>query len=379
MLIEQGASTEISPLDRMPQNKLMLGLFLPMQEGAWSPSHAPRSTSWTFEYNKQCTIRAEQLGFDLVFGLAQWHGKGGFGGEIKFREHEVSPIIQNAALAAVTKSIFLVNTVHVLYYWHPLHLAKIGAAIDHISGGRYGINVVAGYRPVERKLFGLEEVPHDQRYEMVDEFTTIMKRLWSEDENLVYQGKYWKLDGAFVAPKPGIRRPLMVSAASSPAGLEFAAKHSDLIFITSPGGAEVVKACETLPTHIQKVRDLAKTHGKTLKTIINPHVICRPTEKEAWDVYNAILDGEDPVASENFSQSFVTGDTRGWRNHSRANWVVGGNIHVVGTPEQVVDWFVKLSDIGCDGVQVNFFDFLPDLEYFGSDVLPLMKQAGLRN
>jgi FMNH2-dependent dimethyl sulfone monooxygenase len=357
----------------------MLGLFLPMQEGAWSPSHAPRSTSWTFEYNKQCTIRAEQLGFDLVFGLAQWHSKGGFGGKIRFREHEVDPIIQNAALAAVTKSIFLVNTVHVLYSWHPLHLAKFGAAIDHISGGRYGINVVTGFRAVERKIFGIDQMEHDQRYAMADEFTTIMKRLWSENENLVFQGKYWNLDGAFVAPKPGLRRPLLVSAASSGAGLEFAAKHSDLIFITSPSGADVGKACETLPPLIQRVRDLSRSLGRTVKTVVNPHVICRPTEKEAWDAYNAILDGEDPVASENFAQSFATGDTSGWRSHSRANWVVGGNIHVVGTPEQVVDWFVKLNNIGCDGVQVNFFDFLPDLEFFGANVLPLMKQAGLRN
>ena len=33
---------------------------------------------------------------------------------------------------------------------------------------------------------------------------------------------------------------------------------------------------------------------------------------------------------------------------------------------------------GCDGVQVNFFDYEPDLEHFASRVLPLMRQAGLR-
>ena len=36
------------------------------------------------------------------------------------------------------------------------------------------------------------------------------------------------------------------------------------------------------------------------------------------------------------------------------------------------------ADAGCDGVQVNFYDFLPDLAFFGDRVLPLMKQAGLR-
>ena len=49
-----------------------------------------------------------------------------------------------------------------------------------------------------------------------------------------------------------------------------------------------------------------------------------------------------------------------------------------GSPEQVVDWMIKLNGAGCDGLQICFFDFKPDLEFFGARVLPLMKQAGLR-
>ncbi len=59
-------------------------------------------------------------------------------------------------------------------------------------------------------------------------------------------------------------------------------------------------------------------------------------------------------------------------------WVIGGNVHLVGTPEQIVEGFLKLQAAGCDGVQVNFFDYLPDLAYFGETVIPMMKQAGLR-
>ena len=368
-----------SPLARLPQHKLALGLFLPMQEGAWSPSRAPRSTSWTFDYIAQCTQRAEALGFDLVFGLAQWLGKGGYGGEMRFREHELDPIITNAALAALTKTIVLINTVHVLYAWHPLHLAKFGAAMDHISGGRWGINVVTGYKPSEYRMFGLNQIEHDHRYIMVDEFTTIMERLWAEEEELTFNGKFWRTEKAFLAPKPGQRRPFLVNAASSGAGLDYAAKHSDLIFITSPAGADPAKACEALPAHNAKIKDLARRYGREVKTIINPHVICRRTEAEARKAYQDILENEDPVAADNFVQTFVGGDNKSWRGHSRAQWVIGGNVHLVGTPEQIVEWFSKLSDAGCDGVQVNFFDYLPDLEFFGQEVLPLMRQAGLRN
>ena len=154
--------------------------------------------------------RPKSLGFDLVFGLAQWLGKGGYGGEMHFREHEVDPIIANAALTSLTRSIVLINTVHVLYAWHPLHLAKFGAAMDHISGGRWGINVVTGYKPSEYRMFGLEPIEHDLRYVMADEFTTIMERLWSEDEELTFAGQFWKTERAFLAPKPGQRRPFLV-------------------------------------------------------------------------------------------------------------------------------------------------------------------------
>ena len=368
-----------SPLRRLPDDKLLLGLFLPMQQGAWSPSRAPRSTSWTFDYIARCTTMAEELGFDLTFGLAQWLGKGGYGGEMRFREHEVDPIIANAALAAMTKRIVLINTVHVLYAWHPLHLAKFGAAMDHISGGRWGINVVTGYKPSEYRMFGLEPIEHDRRYVMADEFTTIMERLWCEDEELTFDGRFWKTERAFLAPKPGLRRPFLVNAASSPAGLDYAAKHSDLIFITSPTGADPVQARGSLPAHIAKIKALARGYGREVKTIINPHVICRSTEREARAAYEAILEHQDPVAADNFVQTFQRGDTASWRGHTRAQWVIGGNVHLVGSPEQIVEWFVQLHAAGCDGVQVNFFDYLPDLTFFGQEVLPLMRQAGLRN
>jgi FMNH2-dependent dimethyl sulfone monooxygenase len=368
-----------SPLTRLPNHKLTLGLFLPMQEGAWSPSRAPRSTSWTFDYIARCTGMAEEFGFDLAFGLAQWLGKGGYGGDMRFREHEVDPIIVNAALSSMTKSIVLINTVHVLYAWHPLHLAKFGAAMDHISGGRWGINVVTGYKPSEYRMFGLEPIEHDLRYVMADEFTTLMERLWSEDEELTFEGRFWKTERAFLAPKPGWRRPFLVNAASSGAGLEYAAKHSDLIFITSPAGADPVKACAALPAHNARIKDLARKYGRDVRTIINPHVICRRTEAEAQKAYRTILEHEDPVAAGNFVQTFIGGDTASWRGHSRAQWVIGGNVHLVGTPEQIVEWFGRLLAAGCDGVQVNFFDYLSDLDFFGREVLPLMRQAGLRS
>ena len=72
------------------------------------------------------------------------------------------------------------------------------------------------------------------------------------------------------------------------------------------------------------------------------------------------------------------GDQSSWKGHKKDTWAVGGNVHLVGTPEQIVEWFIRLKEAGCDGMQVNFFDYLPELEFFGTRVMPLLKEAGLR-
>jgi FMNH2-dependent dimethyl sulfone monooxygenase len=368
----------LTPLARACRQPLILGLFIPLQQGAWSPSTWPRGTSWTFEYNAECAVRAEELGFDLVFGLAQWLGKGGYGGEMRFRENAADPLLVTAGLAPITRNIILISTVHILYGWHPLHLAKFAASLDHMSGGRWGLNVVTGYKPSEYEMFGIEPIPHDERYEMADEFSVLMRRLWTEDANLTVDGRWWKMRNAFVAPKPAHGAVIMVNAASSGAGLAYAAKHSDLIFVTSPAGATLDRACEALPAHNARIKALARAHGRDVRTIINPHVICRETEAEAWAQYHAIRSHADPVAAETFYRTFVGGDQQSWKAATLEDWTVGGNVHVVGSPEQIVDGFTRLRAAGCDGVQVNFYDYLPDLEFFGARVLPLMRQAGLR-
>ncbi|MFX8285679.1 LLM class flavin-dependent oxidoreductase, partial [Acinetobacter baumannii] len=92
---------------------------------------------------------------------------------------------------------------HILYGpWHPLFLAKFGATLDHISGGRWGVNVVTGFDPGEARMFGKPQIEHDLRYEMADEFTGLMEELWAATGNVSREGRHWKLEEAFVSPRP---------------------------------------------------------------------------------------------------------------------------------------------------------------------------------
>jgi FMNH2-dependent dimethyl sulfone monooxygenase len=369
-------SDGLSPMERAARNKMILGLFIPLQNGAWTPSLYPRGTDWTFEYNAECTVRAEELGFDLVFGLAQWHGAGGLGGEMRFRENTQDPLLVTAGLAALTKNIILISTVHVLYGWTPLLLAKYAATLDHMSNGRWGMNMVTGIKPEDFAMFGLDPIEHDLRYEMADELMSVMKQLWESPDNVDFDGRFYSMKKGFVSPKPRFGRPIIVNASSSGAGMAFAANHSDLMFITRPAGADVYGL---LAAHNKKIKDEAAAMGKSVRTIINPHVICADTEKEARDRRQAFIDHADPVALDNFYRFITGGDTVSWKGAMRDDLAVGGNMQIVGTPEQCVEKMMRLHNAGIDGIQVNFYDYLPDLEYFGENVLPLMKEAGLRN
>jgi len=340
----------------------------------------PRSTDWSFDYNRDLVLHAEKLGFDLVFALSQWLPKGGYGGV--FNGQALDSFATTAALTSVTSRIMLISTIHVLYGpLHPLHLAKWGATLDHISGGRWGINVVTGHREVEHKMFGWEQIEHDQRYELASEFIEVVQRLWADDENFSFSGRSpWKLGGGFVSPKPRYGRPVLVNATGSDAGIEFAARYSDLIFITSPGASDFARAIEVLPDHAARVKQVARNAGRSVRTLLNPMVISRETEKETWAYHDAIVAHQDLRTPEGFNSH--KSDAHAWKGRAGLDAskrrAIGGNIEVIGTPEQVVEQFVQLKRAGIDGLQLSFFDFKPDLEFFGDRILPLMKQAGLR-
>ncbi|PWR17814.1 LLM class flavin-dependent oxidoreductase [Zavarzinia compransoris] len=379
MSIITPAREDQAPLARLQAQPLVLGLFLPLYAGGWTVSDAPRGTDWTFDYNARLVARAEAIGFDLAFGFANWLGKDGFGGRTRFRANSLDSLASSAALAARTSRIVLLSTVHALYGWHPLNLARIGATLDHITGGRWGANLVTGFLQGEADKFGQAPIAHDERYRLLDEFSTIVEKLWTEDEELDFQGARWSLKGAYVSPRPAHRRPLLVSAASSDAGFRYAARHSDLVFITSPAGAAIEAALDVLPAVNARLKAYAAEEGRRLQTIINPHIIARDSTAEVEAVHRRIVEGADEAALTAFVEGFSGGDSKSWSGHRREQRIIGGNIQIFGTPEQVVEQCLRLKAAGCDGIQVNFFDYEPDLEFFGARILPLLRQAGLRH
>ena len=125
--------------------------------------------------------------------------------------------------------------------------------------------------------------------------------------------------------------------------------------------------------------------------------IIAATEDAAWDKANRILAGmtgkkgwsrqeetSGPVDNAgkrlmSFALQSDIHDARLWMPIARATGALGNTSCLVGTPEQVTDYIVRLKQAGIDGIQLAFYDFKPDLTFFGDRVLPLLHQAGLRH
>lgn len=358
---------------------MMIGLFLPVQTGGFSQSSYPRATDWTFEYSKRLTLKAEGFGFDFVFGLQQWLPKGGFGGDIAYRENFLDPFISTVALGAVTSRIVTISTVHVLYgNLHPLYLARFAATADHIMGGRFGLNVVTGYDLNEPLMFGMERIEHDRRYDRAGEFSSIMADLWANVENLNYDGEFYQLKGAAVSPKAIYGRPIMVSASASKRGYDYAAQFSDIVFTSSPAGAVFENAIEALPAVTASIRDSFAARERQGKTIIFPMIICKPTRAEAFAYRDAIAEKADMVSINAYTARHKGGDGQGWVKHVPADRVLGGHIQLIGSPQDVADQIEALQRAGIDGIQIGFYDYEPELEFFAANVLPILEARGLR-
>lgn len=126
-------------------------------------------------YWEELARTAERGRLDAIFlADGQSAGLGGVGrGPLWFLE----PITTLTALARATEYIGLVTTVSSTF-WNPFHAARLLASLDHISGGRAGINVVTSMTDEEARNHGMDQLPgHDERYSRAEEFITVLEQL----------------------------------------------------------------------------------------------------------------------------------------------------------------------------------------------------------
>lgn len=124
--------------------------------------------------------------------------------------------------AALTRRIRLGNAVFLINLRNPIQLAKSLASLDQLSQGRLIVGVGLGGVTRLYEAYGLSPEHKVARFV---EALTLIKKLWTE-EDLTFEGKFWRLKKASLWPKPFQRpHPPVWFGANSPAALKRAVKH----------------------------------------------------------------------------------------------------------------------------------------------------------
>src|SRR4029078_7816541 len=105
-----------------------------------------------------------------------------------------------AALAAVTETLELMGAVRPTFH-EPAIFAKQAANIDHISNGRLALNVVSSWWADEARRYGVTFAAHEARDDRTEEWLAVVDGMWSQPR-FSFQGNYYRVDDALLAPKP---------------------------------------------------------------------------------------------------------------------------------------------------------------------------------
>jgi dimethylsulfone monooxygenase len=366
--------TEINPL--FNKNKLKLGVFSHNGTGSIQTT-AP--DGWTPGWRDTLGVSqaADVAGLEAVVPYARWRGP--IADKANHRSSYVFDTYTWAAgIGQGTTQTGVFATSHVPTI-HPLLAAKQCVTIDHISGGRFGLNVVAGWNKPELDMFGTPMKDHDDRYDQAAEWLDLLRRLWTEDDAFDHEGRYYRLTGAISLPKP-VQRPFppIMNAGGSGKGQHFAAKYADMAFIILKGDDP-----SGWRAQVDAYRALVRTeYSRDIQIWSFASVVHRDTQAEA----NALVDYYarehlDAEALDAFMelQGMHTGMFAPDQFAAmRAAFAIGGGFPLIGTAETIAARLEQVSKAGIDGMLLTWFDYANGMDRFAAEVLPLLEQAGLR-
>ncbi len=320
---------------------------------------------------------ADEMEFEAIVPVGRWRG---FGGETDFNGAGFESFTFAAAMAAQTTHPSLFATSHVPTI-HPVMAAKQATTIDHVSGGRFSLNLVTGWHKTEIEMFGAPQLEHDKRYDVAAEWLEIMKQLWQRDEPYSFEGQYYRVQDALLKPRPiQSPYPAVMCAGASSKGRHFAAKHCDVAFTAFEDRDDLAAMRATVDAYKQMARD---EYGRELKVWTHAYAFQGETEADAQRFFQyCVHEKGDWVAVENLTttmgmnaQTFSLEGLQRLKEHFIAGWA---GFPLVGTAEQIVEGLATLHQAGVDGVLLTWPKYVEGMRQFQEETMPLVVQAGLR-
>ena len=396
--------------------------------GLWAH---PRDRSWQYkdlEYWTDLAKILERGKFDGLFiadvlGIYDVYNGNGDAAIRQAAQVPVNdPLSLIAPMALVTEHLGFGLTAS-LSFEHPYPFARRLSTLDHLTKGRIGWNIVTSYLPNAARNFGhATEVVHDHRYEIADEYLDVLYKLWegSWDDDAVIQdreqrvytdpqkvryinhvGEHFSVAGPHLCQPSRQRTPVLFQATGSPAGIEFAGRHAEVVFT---GGLDT----REVRANIQAMRNNAIAHERDpagLKFIVMAGVIVGRTDEEVsrkLDSYRQLMSVEASLAhaqsaidltaypKDALISDLIALKVEGWESLQRykPEWTVGTvlaqfsgfnreRFFVAGTPTVVADEIEKWLDVdGIDGINLRQYLSFETARDFIELVIPELRRRG---
>jgi len=331
------------------------GVWAPVY-GTWGArTHPDDPVDASYARTRALLREAEQIGFDSVL----------------LAEHIVNPQSEQldvletwtaaAAIAEATERIEIIAAVKPLLF-HPGVLAKLAVGIDHISEGRFAINLVSAWFKPEMARLGIEMPPHDARYAYSEEWLRTVRALW--------RGEHGDLELKPPPVRPG--GPTVYFGGESEPARALAADAADVFFING-------RPLEDTAALIEDLRRRPRGGLPPLRFGLAAFVIARPDEEEAQaelahllelsarDDRSALVNGIDKDVA---MMKVGAGQPKVGTN--------GGTLAgLVGSYEQVADRIAAFHAAGIELLMLQFQPLEAEARRFAAEVIPRVRALSL--
>ncbi len=293
-----------------------------MKFGYQQPSHTFGPKQNIFKILQSFATKAHDLEFDsfwIMDHLTQIDLVGNIGEPI------MEPYTALAGLAASTSGIKLGVLCTCNYFRNPALLAKIGATIDQISGGRFWLGIGAGWYRREAQQYGYSFENDKTRLGMLEESLQIIKKVWTE-KRPSFHGKFYTIDDLVLSPKPLQKPhpPILVGGEGERITLKLVAKYADACNLFS-SGEELERKLDALKEHCRMAR---RDYSKILKTKLATVMFGRNKEDSLIKMKKLKPPYFDP---DSFNNSFL-----------------------YGTPSDMAKQIESLKNLGIGYLMINF-------------------------
>jgi len=303
--------------------------------------------------------QAEEMGIDHLLVPQRWWGSGD-----EIEGSSLDALAMTAFYAAQTERIHLITAIHPGFFL-PAAIAKWGATIDRLTGGRWSINVTSGWHLAEFPMYGADPVAHDERYARSSEFIEVLRGAWA-NEVFDYEGRFYRVEGLRLEPRPLSAELQVFQGGQSRAGVEMAALHSDWMFMN--GGRT-----RKIGGIIERVRKRAAECGRNVRFALYAIPLCRETDAQAEAEVAAMVDALDPVVAERRSRA-VAGAEGMWSSQGDPLSLLDTNegfaSRLIGSPDTILRRIREFQEVGVELLHVTLHDPL-----FNREVLPALQQG----